>query len=127
LRINDASSVSLPAAWRTPWGRKPDWNRTVERIHPEARGAVLLLHGVSDSPYSMRAMAQLCYEQGFNVLALRLPGHGLAPAGLLRASLSDWNAAVRLGMRHLANQLPDHQPLYIVGYSMGAALAVELT
>ncbi len=88
---------------------------------------MLLLHGVSDSPYSMRAMAQLCYEQGFNVLALRLPGHGLAPAGLLRASLSDWNAAVRLGMRHLANQLPDHQPLYIVGYSMGAALAVELT
>ena len=56
--------------------RTPDWNRTIERTHPQARGAALLLHGLSDSPYSLRSMAGLLYGRGLNVLTMRLPGHG---------------------------------------------------
>jgi len=108
-----------------PRGREPDWNRTLWRPHPDARGAVLLLHGLSDSPYSMRSLAQLCYDQGYSVLVLRMPGHGTAPSGLLRVTFEDWMAAVRLGMRHLRRQVPDNAPLYVAGYSTGAALAVE--
>ena len=108
-----------------PRGREPDWNRTLWRPHPDARGAVLLLHGLSDSPYSVRSLAHLCYDQGFSVLAMRMPGHGTAPSGLLRVTFEDWMAAVRLGMRHLRSQVPEDGPLYIGGYSAGAALAVE--
>jgi alpha-beta hydrolase superfamily lysophospholipase len=108
-----------------PRGRTPDWNRTVERRHPNARGAVLLLHGLSDSPYSVRALAQVFYDQGFSTLALRLPGHGTAPSALLTTDHRDWMAAVRLAMRHLDTHRQDGQRLYIAGYSMGAALAVE--
>ncbi len=108
-----------------PRGRAPDWNRTLWRRHPDARGSVLLLHGLSDSPYSMRSLARLCYEQGFSVLAMRMPGHGTAPSGLLKVTHQDWMAAVRLGMRHLRAQTESDQPLYIAGYSTGAALAVE--
>lgn len=108
-----------------PRGRDPDWNRTLWRPHPEARGSVLLLHGLSDSPYSARSLASLCYEQGFSVLTMRLPGHGTAPSGLLKASHQDWRAAVRLGMRHLQGHTDGAQPIYIAGYSNGAALAVE--
>jgi alpha-beta hydrolase superfamily lysophospholipase len=108
-----------------PRNRTPDWNRTIALTHPDARGAALLLHGLSDSPYSLRSMAELLYERGLTVLALRLPGHGTTPSGLLGSDHRDWMAAVRLGMRHLAGEVDKHQPLYIVGYSTGAALAVE--
>ncbi len=108
-----------------PRKRSPDWNRTVERTHPQPRGAALLLHGLSDSPYSLRSMAALLYEQQMSVLTIRLPGHGTAPSGLLLSNHRDWMAVVRLGMRHLAGELEAGQPLFIVGYSTGAALAVE--
>ena len=37
-----------------PTGRDPNWNRTFELETDEPKGAVLLLHGMSDSPYSLR-------------------------------------------------------------------------
>jgi alpha-beta hydrolase superfamily lysophospholipase len=58
------------------------------------------------------------------VIGLRLPGHGTLPSGLVEATWQDMAAAVRLAVRHLASQI-DGRPLYIVGYSNGAALAVE--
>lgn len=108
-----------------PRHRTPDWNRTVlmEARHP--KGAALLLHGLSDSPYSLRAVAEVLRQRGLTVLVLRLPGHGTAPSALLDASRQDWMAATRLGMRALRSRIGSDQPLYIVGYSTGAALAVE--
>ncbi|MCC7212662.1 MAG: hypothetical protein IT451_12590, partial [Candidatus Brocadia sp.] len=42
-----------------PDRQEKNWNRTVE-LHPEhPKGGVLLLHGLSDSPYSMRALAHI--------------------------------------------------------------------
>jgi len=108
-----------------PRGQETDWSRTTEQRHPQARGAVLLLHGLSDSPYLMHHLSDLLYGQGFSVLSLRLPGHGTAPSGLLHVSHKDWMAAVRIGMRHLSQTAEVGQPLYIVGFSTGAALAVE--
>ncbi len=70
-------------------------------------------------------MAGLLYEQGLSVLTMRLPGYGTAPSGLLRSDHLDWMAAVRLGMRHLAGERDEGQPLFIIGYSTGAALALE--
>ncbi len=53
-----------------------------------------------------------------------MPGHGTAHAGLVGITWQDMAAAVRLAMHHLARQ-SDGRPLYIVGYSTGAALAVR--
>jgi len=108
-----------------PRGRRPDWNHTIELRAPQPVGGVLLLHGASDSPYSMRALAERFRERGFEVLALRLLGHGTAPAGLVSARWQDGAAAARLGARHVAGRLPPGRPFYIAGYSTGGALAVE--
>ncbi|MEZ5559781.1 MAG: alpha/beta fold hydrolase [Pseudomonadales bacterium] len=105
----------------------PNWNRTTLWQHADPKGAALLLHGLSDSPYSMRALAEVLRDRGFTVLALRLPGHGTLPSGLLSTSQEDWMAAVRLAMRSLRAQTEPDTPLFIVGYSTGAALAVEYT
>ena len=119
-RFNRYSTGSLS----DPGKRKPDWNRTFELGAAQPRGAVLLLHGLTDSPYAMRPLAERLHAQGYLVVGLRLPGHGTAPAALLRTGWKDWAAAVRLAARDLARRAPGGK-LYVVGYSTGAALAVE--
>jgi hypothetical protein len=76
------------------------YNRSYELVPKEVRGAVLLVHGLSDSPYSMRSLAELFLERGFYVLVLRLPGHGTVPAGFLDVRWEDWYAAVELAAQH---------------------------
>jgi len=107
-----------------PRRRQPNWNRSFELSVDAPTGGVLLLHGMSDSPYSLRAMAETFEQRGYQVLGLRLPGHGTAPSGLTRVSWQDMAAAVRLGMRHLSARVGD-KPIHIVGYSTGAPLALD--
>lgn len=105
-----------------------DWNRT--RWLPPApaaggeRGAALLLHGLTDSPYSLRAVGEGLARQGVAVLCLRLPGHGTVPGGLTGAGLDEWRAAVRLAAAAVAERAAG-KPWALVGYSNGAALALD--
>ncbi|HTE82082.1 MAG TPA: hypothetical protein VK634_15460 [Reyranella sp.] len=46
---------------------------------PPAR-AVVLLHGLTDSPYSLRHIARRYREPGFVAVAIRMPAHGTVPA-----------------------------------------------
>lgn len=116
-RFNPAS-VPAKLALDTPY------NRSYELVPETIRGAVLLVHGLSDSPYSMRALAELCRDQGFYVLVVRLPGHGTIPSGLVNVRWQDWYAAVELAAKEAARRAgPDH-PFYAGGYSTGAALTL---
>jgi alpha-beta hydrolase superfamily lysophospholipase len=108
-----------------PRTRQPDYNRTFVLDADEPRGGILLLHGLTDSPYSLRALGARLNRQGFVVLGLRLPGHGTVPAALRFARWQDWAAAAELAYDHLAAELGD-KPIHIVGYSTGAALALDL-
>lgn len=111
-------SLSDPTAWET------NWNRTFELTSESPRFGVLLLHGLSDAPYSLRAIGERLYAEGAHVIGLRIPGHGTAPAALTKTSWQDMSAAVRIAMRHLHTNVGD-QPLYLVGYSNGGALSVR--
>ncbi len=102
-----------------------NWNRSFE-LHPDSvRGGVLLVHGLTDSPYSMRHVARIFQAQGFYVLALRMPGHGTVPAALAEAEWEDWMAAVRLGVRHVRSVVGAGAPLHMGGYSNGGALVLK--
>jgi alpha-beta hydrolase superfamily lysophospholipase len=108
-----------------PMSLAPNWNRSFEWPIKEPRGGALLIHGLSDSPYSMRALAERMRDRGYWVIGLRLPGHGTAPSGLAHATWEDFAASTRLALRHLHEKTGDGRPLYVFGYSTGAALAVE--
>jgi len=105
--------------------RKPDWNLTFELPVAKPKGAVLMLHGLTDSPYSMRALAELFAARGWYVVGLRLPGHGTAPSALTDVTFEDWAAAVRMAAKDLRAKVGTDVPFVIAGYSCGAALAVE--
>jgi pimeloyl-ACP methyl ester carboxylesterase len=112
-----------PGSLADPRNREPNWNRSFE-LTGRGAGAVLLLHGMSDSPYSLRALGQVLHEQGYHVIGLRLPGHGTAPSGMKYLSWGDMAAAVDLAVDHLAT-VPGGDRLHIIGYSNGAALALD--
>jgi alpha-beta hydrolase superfamily lysophospholipase len=110
-----------------PRGQQPNWNRSFE-MQGNGSGGVLLLHGMSDSPYSLRSLGQSLNRRGFHVIGLRLPGHGTAPSGLKYMTWQDMAAAVRLAMEHLDSAVDAGTGgLHIVGYSTGASLALEFT
>ena len=107
-----------------PHKKTPNWNRSFELTTDAPLGGVLLLHGMSDSPYSLRALAETLRQRGYWVIGLRLPGHGTAPSGLKYITMHDMAAAVGLAMGHLASRL-EKKPIHVVGYSTGASLALD--
>ena len=114
-----------PGSAADPRGLDPNWNRSFE-LEGNGRGGVLLLHGMSDSPYSLRSLGETLNRNGFHVIGLRLPGHGTAPSGLKYVHWRDMAAAVGLAIEHLYSGLGSATAsLHIIGYSTGAALAVD--
>ena len=107
------------------------YNQTFELVPAgEPRGAALLVHGLTDSPYSMRSLADAFLAQGYYVVVLRLPGHGTIPAGLVDVTWEDWYDAVVLAAKHAASRGRAGKPLdsargkpfIACGHSTGAAL-----
>ena len=113
-------SLSDPGRWPS------NWNRSYELRPKEPVASVLLLHGLSDSPYSLQAIGASLHERGAAVLGLRVPGHGTVPSALIDTTWQDMAAAVRLAVRHLHEAAGD-KPIYLIGYSNGGALSVEYT
>jgi len=104
---------------------KEDWNRSHLLIPENPKGAVVLFHGLTDSPYSVRNIALIYYQRGFVTLVLRTPGHGAVPGGLTKVTWQDWVAATRLAVREARKLSPKGTPLHLVGFSQGGALAVK--
>lgn len=104
----------------------PDWNRT-QQLEPEGalRGGVLLIHGLTDSPYSVRAVAEIYRRHGFYALCMRMPGHGTVPGALTTATWHDWRAAARIGVRHVREHIGADKPLHLVGYSNGGDVVTQ--
>ena len=103
-----------------------DWNRSY-LLEPEGDpvGAVVLLHGLTDSPYSLRHIAQRYKEHGYVAVAIRLPGHGTVPAGLTQVYWENWSEATRLAVREARRRTRPESPLHLVGFSNGGALAMK--
>jgi alpha-beta hydrolase superfamily lysophospholipase len=103
-----------------------DWNRSyiLEPDWPPV-GAVVLLHGLTDSPYSLRHIARRYRDEGFIAVAIRMPAHGTVPAALTDVEWEDWDAATRLAVREARRRAGPSKPLHIVGFSNGGALAMK--
>jgi len=103
-----------------------DWNRSYV-LEPAGRpmGAVVFLHGLTDSPYSLRHLARRYRDLGFVAVAPRMPAHGTVPAALTEVEWEDWSEATRLAVREARRRAGPDVPLHIVGFSNGGALAMK--
>jgi alpha-beta hydrolase superfamily lysophospholipase len=109
-----------------PEGFSQDWNRSYV-LEPEGTpvGAVVFLHGLTDSPYSLRHIARRYREHGYVSVAIRLPAHGTVPGALTDVAWQDWMAATRLAVREARRRIGPSLPLHIIGFSNGGALALK--
>ena len=105
-----------------------DWNRSfILKPKGTAVGVAVLLHGLTDAPYTLRHIAKHYTERGFISIGLRIPGHGTVPAALSNIEWETWLAAVRLAVREAQKRSTPSLPIHLVGFSNGGALAVKYT
>lgn len=110
-----------------PGGFEQDFNRSYELAPPDPWAAIVLVHGLTDAPYSVRGVGEVFREMGVHVVAPRMPGHGLAPAALIEINREDWMAAVKVAVRHAREVVGPDAPLLVGGYSNGGALVTKYT
>jgi pimeloyl-ACP methyl ester carboxylesterase len=90
---------------------------------PTGTEGILLIHGLSDSPYLLRDLGTALAAQGSCRLirSILVPGHATRPGDLLHVKYTDWIAAVQNGIRSFVGGAREVQ---LIGYSTGGALAV---
>jgi carboxylesterase len=84
---------------------------------------VLVCHGFTGSPRTVRPWAEYLAAAGFTVRAPRLPGHGTSWQDLNRTGWADWYGAAERAFAELSGKC---ERVFVVGLSMGACLAFRL-
>lgn len=101
---------NTPDEWRPEDGGRP-------------QRAILLVHGLGDSPFSFTDIGPVLARQGFLVRTVLLPGHGTNPADLIEVSADDWRRVVA---EQTALLKKDADTVYLGGFSTGANLVTAL-
>ena len=91
--------------------------------HQGGPTAVLLCHGFTGCPQSLRPWAEYLAGQGLTVSLPRLPGHGTTWQEMARTRWDDWYAEVD---REFAELQGSADEIFVMGLSVGACLALRL-
>lgn len=84
---------------------------------------VLVLHGLTGSPQSLRSLATAFAAAGFAVELPLLPGHGTTVEDLATTGWDDWSGAAEMAYQELASRC---DRMVLAGLSAGGSLAVWL-
>ena len=103
--------------WNLPYRLAP-----ADSCGPESRTGILLVHGLSDSPFVFRDLARYLAERCIEVRTLLLQGHGTRPGDMISARAAVWRQQVRHQFAALSEEV---DRAFIGGFSLGGALATE--
>ncbi|MDQ0298030.1 carboxylesterase [Salibacterium salarium] len=84
---------------------------------------VLVIHGFTGTPQSMRPLGETFHQAGFTVFGPRLAGHGTHYEDLEQTSYMEWCNTVEEGYHFLKETCRN---IYIVGFSMGGTLTLHV-
>jgi len=84
---------------------------------------VVVLHGFTGSPKSVKPWGQALGAQGWTVRVPRLPGHGTRWQDMNITTWEDWYAEADRNLRDLRSRC---EQVYVMGLSMGGTLALRL-
>ena len=85
------------------------------------RRGILMVHGLTDSPFMFTDLAGYFRQQGFHVLVIPLPGHGTRPGDMLEIRWRDWWQAHQHAVDLLSAEVDE---IYLCGFSAGAVLNI---
>lgn len=91
--------------------------------YPAARQTIgaLLIHGLLDSPFTYRELADTLSAAGIHTQSVLLQGHGTCSTDLLDVTYQEWMQAVHYALEDLRKKV---DKVFMIGYSTGAALAI---
>lgn len=89
----------------------------------DTRIGVLLVHGFTGSPASMRPWGEALAERGWTVRVPRLPGHGTRWQDMNVTTWQDWYSEADRNLRELTSRC---ERVFVCGLSMGGALTLRL-
>src|SRR5215472_1692919 len=92
-------------------------------VHDGGPTGVLLCHGFTGSPQSLRPWAEYLAGAGLGVSLPRLPGHGTTWQEMARTRWEDWFAEVDRAFDELQARSDE---IFLMGLSMGGCLALRL-
>ena len=92
-------------------------------VRREGPTGVLLCHGFTGSPQSLRPWAEYLANAGLSVSLPRLPGHGTTWQEMARTRAEDWYAEVDRAFDELQAGCDE---MFVMGLSMGGCLALRL-
>lgn len=113
---NPLSKIIIEA--NSPFELVPTIAHKVDNYYPYG---ALLLHGLFDSPFSLKDIGLKLQNAGIFSRSILLPGHGTKPQDLLNVSYHSWIQAMRYGFETMRKEV---KQIYLIGYSTGAALSV---
>ncbi|GLZ79014.1 carboxylesterase [Actinorhabdospora filicis] len=89
----------------------------------EAPATIVMSHGFTGSPQTVRAWGEAVHAAGYTVIGPRLPGHGTRWQDMAATRWQDWYGEVE---RALDEALGRGRPVVGMGISMGATLMLRL-
>jgi carboxylesterase len=91
--------------------------------HDGSEVGMLLCHGFTGTPQSMRPWGQSLADRGYTVRVPLLPGHGTTWQEMNHTQWQDWYSCVDAAFRELHQTC---ERVVVGGLSMGAALSLQL-
>jgi esterase/lipase len=119
---NEVHKILTLQTSSTEFAKVVDFISPFELRKKNSDKAILLIHGLTDSPYVFHDLAAFYYQQGFTVRTLLLPGHATAPADLIDVELAQWREATNYAINRT---LKDFDNVYLGGFSTGGALILD--
>ena len=104
-----------------PKGLITDWS--ADGSGPNKEIGVVLVHGYTGSPSSMRPWAEYLNQQGYTVRVPLLPGHGTKPEDLSEIKWQEWPEKVESVLDELRKNCTK---IFICGFSMGGGTTLHL-
>jgi carboxylesterase len=104
-----------------PAGSMQDWRAVGKGAN--AKVGIILVHGFTGSPISMRPWAEYLLQNGYSVSVPLLPGHGTKPGDLNLVKWQQWPAKVEAELEWMQSQ---GMKVFIFGLSMGGGTTLNV-
>ncbi|MBR1776739.1 alpha/beta fold hydrolase [bacterium] len=89
----------------------------------EPKGAILLFHGLTGSPFELKKYGQFLFKNGYDVYAECLPGHGDNFEEIYTIKYQQW---LDFAYSRFKNLKSEYEDVYVSGLCLGAVLALAV-